>query len=322
MKHGPSFKIVFEWEDIIAKELGLKTRKPGKWAYALFYWRIETFHLTRFYNKILKEKDLNLQFIMQAGIRPISLINKNTIPVIIDFWLEEKSLQGFYNAYQNVPLILVTNREVYEFLKQHECPIPVEHWGLSFPNQYALTPEKTKNKDYEFCIFGRPNPFFIRMLDDYCRKHPDFKYIRNNADINHRQYIDNAGHIVAEDTGRASYLDMIRRTKISCYTTPGIDESKSQTSTFNQVTPRLFEMLCNGCQVIGHYPNTADVNWYGIEKIVPNVNSYEEFEVVLDRLRSEEFHYEDVHQFMQKHYTSSRIPQLIDILNKHNIEIA
>lgn len=322
MKHGPSFNIVFEWEDIIAKELGLNIRKPGEWAYALFYWRIETFHLTSIYNKILKKKDLSLQFIMQAGTRPISLINKNTIPVIIDFWLEEKDLDAFYKAYRNVPLILVTNREVYDFLKENSCPLPVEHWALSFPDQYALSPHHTANKEYDFCIFGRPNPFFIRLLEEYCHRHPEFKYIRNNGDINHRQYIDNRGNVIAEDAGRESYLEMIRRTKISCYTTPGIDEAKSQTTRYNQVTPRLFEMLCNGCQVIGHYPDTADVNWYGIRKIVPNVNSYEEFETALDKLRTEDFHYEDVHQFMQKHYTSSRIPQLIDILKKYNIEIA
>lgn len=321
MKYGPSYQIVFEWEDIIAKALNLKIKCPGRWAYNLFYWRIETLRLQNLYNKLLRKKDLNLQFIMQARTKPSSLINKNTIPVIIDFWLEGKDLKAFYNAYKNVPLILVTNREVYDFLKSHSCPIPVEHWGLSFPDQYALTPEKTTGKEYEFCIFGRPNPFFIRLLDEYCSKHPDFKYIRNNGDINHRQYIDNEGNVIAEDTGRSSYLDMIRKTKISCYTTPGIDEAKAQTSTFNQVTPRLFEMICNGCQVIGHYPDAADTTWYNLKEIVPNVNTYEEFERVMDELRKSSFDYDAVRIFMLQHYTSQRALQLVNILNKHNIEI-
>lgn len=71
---------------------------------------------------------------------------------------------------------------------------------------------------------------------------------------------------------------MIQKTKISCYTTPGIDESKKETSNFNQVTPRLFEMLCNQCHVIGHYPNSYDTNWYNLNSIVPNVDSYNDFE--------------------------------------------
>ena len=63
-------------------------------------------------------------------------INKFTIPVIIDFWLKEEQLPAFYVAYKEVPLILLTNLEVYEFLKQHKCPIPIEHWALSYPDKY------------------------------------------------------------------------------------------------------------------------------------------------------------------------------------------
>ena len=32
---------------------------------------------------------------------------------------------------------------------------------------------------------------FCRLLDKYYSTHPDFYYISNNSDINHRQYIDN-----------------------------------------------------------------------------------------------------------------------------------
>ena len=100
-------------------------------------------------------------------------INKFTIPVIIDFWLKEEQLPAFYVAYKEVPLILLTNLEVYEFLKQHKCPIPIEHWALSYPDKYSIS-NKRLEKEYEFCFIGRPNPFFVRLLDKYCSTHPDF----------------------------------------------------------------------------------------------------------------------------------------------------
>ncbi len=134
-------------------------------------------------------------------------------------------------------------------------------------------------------------------------------------------FIGNKGKVVAEDTGRDSYLSMIQKTKISCYTTPGIDESKKETSNFNQVTPRLFEMLCNQCHVIGHYPNSYDTNWYNLNSIVPNVDSYNDFEKWLDYFRTHEFDIQKGITFMDKHYTSSRVKSLIDICNKYSIEI-
>ena len=110
------------------------------------------------------------------------------------------------------------------------------------------------------------------MLEKYASLHPDFEYIINNGDINNRKYVTNTGRFIAKDTGRTSYLDMIKHTKISCYATPGIDEAKRETITFNQVTPRLFEMLCNGCMVIGHYPLSADTIWYNLSSVVPQLS--------------------------------------------------
>ena len=315
----PSWQILKEWEEVLSQKTGLPVYRDNrliryikahfdKWGMS-FLWKI-----------LVTRKNLGLRFIMNAQDIKVCDINKFTIPVIIDFWLKEEQLPAFYVAYKEVPLILLTNLEVYEFLKQHKCPIPIEHWALSYPDKYSIS-NKRLEKEYEFCFIGRPNPFFVRLLDKYCSTHPDFYYISNNSDINHRQYIDNKGKVVAEDTGRDSYLSMIQKTKISCYTTPGIDESKKETSYFNQVTPRLFEMLCNQCHVIGHYPNSYDTNWYNLNSIVPNVDSYNDFEKWLDYFRTHEFDIQKGITFMDKHYTSSRVKSLIDICNKYSIEI-
>ena len=80
-------------------------------------------------------------------------------------------------------------------------------------------------------------------------------------------------------------------------------------------------MLCNGCQVIGHYPQAADTLWYNISSVVPNVDTYDEFCEYMDKMRQSDFDFERVSSFMQNHYTSSRVPVLKEILKKYNIEI-
>lgn len=316
----PSFKIVYEWEDILSKVLGLQIKSDSEW-WNKYYRRFENNGLVGLYNAVLPQKDLHLDFIMTASTKRICRVNKNTIPVIIDFWLKDNELDEFINAYKDVPLLLLTNLEVYELLRQHKCPIPIEHWPLSYPDQYALTGDENYEKVYDFCLFGRPNPFFIRFQEEYARRHPDFVYLKTVGTESNREYYTNKGEFVCKDTGRASYLEMIHKTRISCYTTPGIDEGKKAPAMFNQVTPRLFEMLCGGCQVIGHYPNSSDVQWYKLSSIVPNVDNYEEFERVLDYMRAHPLDIQQIKQFMAHHYTSERAKMLIEILNKHDISI-
>ncbi len=316
----PSWQILKEWESVLSKELNLPIRKDCR-LIRFIKSRMNAYGLSWVYHLFFINKNLNLRFIMAASKKKVCDVNASTIPVIIDFWLTKSDLQDFYHAYSKVKLILLTNKEVYDFLKAQGCPIPIEHWPLSYPDMHALKKEVLEKKDFEFTVIGRPNPFFIRLLDEYSSKHPDFEYITNNGDIDHREYVTNRGRFIAKDTGRASYLDVIRRTKITCYSTPGIDEGKKGSNGYNQVTPRLFEMLCNGCQVIGHYPNTSDTLWYNLASIVPNVSSYEEFEVVLDLYRTSQFAYEAVEAFMCKHYTSQRALSLKEILARHGISI-
>lgn len=316
----PSFKIVYEWEDILAKGLNIPIYEEHDFKFKI-HRRFENNRVTALYNLFVPKQDLKLRFVMTAEPKPRCVLDCNTIPVIIDFWLEEKDLKGFYAAYKHCPLVLVTSAEVIEFLQKNNCPLPIEHWPLSYPDIYKMNVEAMKDKVYDFCIFGRPNPFFIRLLDEYCAKHPDFTYIHSEGTEKNRSFIDHNGNVVMVDTGRQSYLDMISKTKISCYTTPGIDESKKITGRFNQVTPRLFEMLTNGCSVIGHYPDNADTRYYELNSLIPNVDNYEEFERALDALRAKPFDFSSIAAYMEKHYTSKRVDMLMTLLKKHSIDI-
>lgn len=319
--HWSSFNIVYEWEDLLAKGLNIPIKNEGNFKFK-FFRRFEKYGLTNLYHSFVAKGDLKLRFVMQAKVEKQCVLDCNTIPVIIDFWLEDQDLAAFYEAYKHCPLVLVTSAEVVEYLKEHQCPLPIEHWPLSYPDIYKMDIDKVKDKKYDFCIFGRPNPFFIRLLDEYCEKHSDFTYIHSTGTENNRAFVDHNGNVVLKDTGRQSYLDMISKTKISCYTTPGIDESKKITGRFNQVTPRLFEMLTNGCSVIGHYPDNADTRFYELKSLIPNVDNYNEFEQALDALRTKPLDFSKIASYMDKHYTSTRAKMLVDILEKHSISLS
>ena len=114
---------------------------------------------------------------------------------------------------------------------------------------------------------------------------------------------------------------MIRSSKITCYSTPGLDDSKADTSTFNQVTPRLFEMIAGGCYVLAHYPDNADTRFYELDKYVGNIPDYATFEAKLDQLRqAPPMDFSLANEFLDKHYTSTRVAMLFSILDKYHIQ--
>ena len=315
----PSWQIVKDWEGVLSEGLALPIRKDCR-LLRFIKFKLNKYHLSWIYKTFFINRNYNLRFIMSAQTCNVCDVNKYTIPVIIDFWLSKKDLSAFYKAYHKVRLILLTNLEVYNFLKENNCPIPIAHWPLSYPDKYGIG-DVPLRKEYEFCFIGRPNPFFVRLIDEYCAKHPDFTYVMNKGGIDNRQYITNKGAFVAKDNGRQSYLDMIRKTKITCYTTPGIDEGKKLSAPYNQVTPRLFEMLSNQCHVIGHYPLSDDTEWYELNKYIPNVSTYSEFEKWMDIYRHTDFDICKAKEFLTKHYTSTRVPMLKQILKNCHIEL-
>ncbi len=48
-----------------------------------------------------------------------------------------------------------------------------------------------------------------------------------------------------------SYINLLRASKISFYSTPGIDGGEKRTGGFNPVTPRYLELLSAQCQLLG-----------------------------------------------------------------------
>ena len=234
------FKIVYEWENIISDKGNINLYKETSFHFHKIYGWLKKIGLVDFYKSIISSKELSLFFVMRADVFKEPWLNKSTIPVIIDFWLNDSELPSFYEAYKDCPLVLITSAEVVEYLKTKNCPLKIEHWPLSIPDYMKPDRKENYEKLYDLCFLGRPSPYFVDMLKQYEITHPDFKYILGSRSSKNREYIDNHGNFIAKDSGRESYIHMIRSSKITCYSTPGLDSNKSETSIFNQVTPRLF----------------------------------------------------------------------------------
>lgn len=315
------FKIVYEWEDILSQKGKISLYKETSFHFLRMYKWIKKLGLTKLYKILSSSERLSLIFVMKAGVEEEPWLNKSTIPVIIDFWLSEGELSAFYKAYKDCPLVLVTSAEIVDFLKANNCPLNIEHWPLSIPDYMKPNRNHNYEKLYDLCFLGRPSPYFLEMLKQYEKSHSDFKFIVGSRSSKNRKYVDNHGNFIAKDTGRESYINMIRSSKITCYSTPGLDSNKTETSRFNQVTPRLFEMIAGGCYVLAHYPDNADTRFYELDKYVGNIPNYESFEKKLDLLReASPMDFSLTNEFLDKHYTSTRVDMLFTILDKYNIK--
>lgn len=311
-----SWDIVFEWEDIISQKLGLEIKDKKDSLFSVFLQKIR---LNKVINRFFRSKYLSLEFVTDVQLKSNCYASCNTIPIIIDFWYEnEDDIIKFIKHFKFVPLLFVTNKEVQKLLSSYNCPFVVEHFPLSLPDQYKLQdPSITKNKKYDFGFVGRIDSFFLDLVQRYAENHEDFEYVYSKGISVEREFWTNKGKYLGKDVGRESYINFLRETKISCYSTPGMDATKKV--KYNQVTPRLLEMLANGCQVIGHYSLSDDVIWYNLPSVVKNVDNYEDFEKELDSLRKKDFDFNKVSGFLSRHYTSSSVLLLSEALNKHSL---
>ncbi len=128
-------------------------------------------------------------------------------------------------------------------------------------------------------------------------------------------YLSNGQKLGIFDT-REEYWNLIKSAKVSIYTTSGMDDDKATGSAFHQVTPRFLELLASGCHVICRYENNSDTDYYELEKFSRSVEDYIEFEKQMDYYLSHEIDLNKYIKYLNKHYTSVRVAQLDDIINK------
>lgn len=318
------FDIVYEWEDELAKDLGINVCMRSKNEYRFdekarkIYQRCGI----KLYG-IYKHVDIRKPHVFMFDVstkRQDGIYNsKKYIPCLIDYFLADDEYEKFLSAYRNNPLVLVSNREVYEYLKQKECPIPIEHFPLSLSEKYLK--EERCEKKYDLVMFARQNPLLCKYIEKYEYEHHDFKLVRRRYENNHYiYYLSSTGDVVGYGDTRDEYMKLVYESKVAVYTTPGMDGTRDDANGWNQVTPHFLEEIAGQCHIIARYPDNADTRWFELGQICRCVNSYAEFEHLMDEYRKTDVDMVKYREYLQKHFTSKRSRLLREIIDKYELK--
>jgi hypothetical protein len=318
-RNWPSYHIIYEWENELSNTLNLPlVNSPMN----NFFFRKcsqinNKFFMGKFnfpLNKTFNFKNLDYLYFEMNPMSQISLSPSNkTIPVIIDFW-EKSKIDLFKKTYSKCSYLLITNLEVLNFLKENEIKNKLIHFPMSLPSLYKLNPNQFFEKKYDIVIVGRINSILWNYLKKYEKQYPEIEYLHQIQQNGQLYYNSNKRGLIGNFHTRMEYVDLIRSSKITFYSTPGIDGGEARTNGFNPVTPRFFELLSAGCHILARYPKTLETNFYNLEKICPSINSYDEFEKQLNNALNSPPPIKKNSEYLEKHYTSTRIELLEKII--------
>lgn len=239
----------------------------------------------------------------------------NIVPCIVDFYLHKPwQIRLWYWQYWRNPVICVSSREVYAFLREQMGLKKIYHLPLSLSDKYRITEDAKFEKRYDILIAGRQNAILKEWLTQYMANHPDTTYLRRDIKNGQPFYINQNGDVVIEGDSRDIYMQLMRQTRAGIYAPPGVDGGR-KTNGFHQVTPRFLEIIASGCHPLMRYPMNADTDYFQLSLFGPHLESYEQFEAAFDAARKESVDMKKYADYMSLHYTSVVAKQLEQILS-------
>lgn len=259
-----------------------------------------------------------LVFELGAGTQPSFSTSPRAIPAFIDLW-KHTDWQAFEALYRACPLVLVSSLETLEYMKSIGCALNLAHFPLSLADRHRAAPGTVYEKKYDILLAGRLDVRTSQILRDYLQafvqKYPQVEYLYQQEIDGEFHYVSNQRGSIGKFQDRESYLELLRASKISFYSTPGLDGGEKRTGGFNPVTPRYLELLNAQCLLLGRYPDNEETRFYELARVCPNITSYEQFEETMQRYLAQETAplalYDEI---LQKHYTSQRAKLLRELL--------
>lgn len=321
------FDIVFEWEDIFSEilEVDIETRSRLEYKFDEVTRKIYKKTKIPFYKlfRIVDFKRATSTFMFDMAVKRQDGIynNHKYIPCAIDYFHDDQEYSLFVKAYKNNAFVLISSREVYEYLKLKQCPIKLYHFPLSLPDHYVNINQRYEKK-YDLILFARQNPVLMRFVDEYEYRHKDFSLVRRRYENGHFEYyLSKTGEVVGLGDTREEYWNLVKMSKVALYTTPSMDETRpySKTHGWNQVTPHFLEEIAGQCHVIARYPDNADTRWYELDKMCTFVDSYEKFEEVMDEYLSSDVDLQRYGEYLEHHVTSKSAELLKEIMEENAI---
>jgi hypothetical protein len=326
--HGEASRhIIYEWEDQIAAMMGvpledaapLHLANGSAHAVARQLLRVPGVSVAmRAWDSWRAPTAKSLYFALSPQRMGHFSTTARAVPAIVDFW-KTVDLKYFFRSYGNCPAVLISSKEAFSYLKENACPLELHHFPLSLPDRYKMQPTDAFEKTLDVAIAGRANKTLLEYIRRYEKDHPNVEYLfqeERPARDGQLNYISNKRGKIAGLEGRASYVGLLRSAKVAFYATPGIDGGEARTGGFNPVTPRLFEILAAGCHVVARYPDNDDTRFYGLQEICPSADTYDQFAATLDRALGAPAPLARNSAYLQRHYTSTRVDLLRQILQR------
>ena len=310
--NGKDYGIVNEWEDVFSAVLKVPLyhdnwKRRDKTVFWKLPWLASCF----------QTNVPTFAYVMLPLASPPGNNKSNIIPCMIDFFCrDEGELQRFYKKYDRNPLVLISSKEAYNYLVSVKCPLNIRHLALSIPDRYRLGESRTVAKRYDVVMLGRQNKVLKSFLERYKQNHPDLTYVSGVEEGNRFLYRDSNGDVLGYLDSRAEYMDLMSKSRIGLYATPGMDGGQDRTNGFNPVTPRFLEYIVSGCHVIARYPTNSDTDYYELERMTARAETFEQFEKAMDELCHKEVNVQDYSQYLDSHYTSVRARTLLKYLEE------
>ena len=308
VKHRPSWHLVFEWEDEIARALNLPVRsprRPGWWGRSL---------ARRLGVRCPRRHDAPmLEFVMIATDTNRGRYGHRSVPWIIDYFLPDSAVGSFLEATAACQYVLISSREAYEHvIANGGDPAKYLHLPLSLPDRYRLDPTQPMHKDIDLALVGRQTSVLLDFARRYVSSHPGLRVVvKGEKRGGHPWVYDLYGNPVVDIDSREDYLALMRRCRLFLYSTPGMDDGKP-TEGFSQVTPRLLESLACGCIPLMRYPDNPDTRYYDLASLGESIDTYEQFESAADRALSSPVNLDDIAAYLEPRYTSSVVKRLLE----------
>ncbi len=313
--------VVFRWEDEFARMLNIPLIHVGK-----EYDNIYKPSLTR---KILNRANFYQlsdryffapdRYYLAFHIGPPGVYSfhsrKNVIPIIIDFWKSE-NLKRFESIFSLNKIVFITSREVYNYLLDKKLDINLDHLALSLPDGAAVDVSNQK-RIFDLIQLGRQNQQLTSYTKRFLNEFPETNYIYAEKIDGRMKMFSTRDGALGEFTTHDAFLNLLKQTKISLVSAPGLDDDAQRTGGFSPVTPRFLESAACGCYLVGVYPDNDDFRYFGINEVCANVTDYNSFKtIVLQYLQNQKT--PDYSSFLQRHLSSKRATELKEKLLQHH----
>ena len=320
------YDLVFEWEDALERTLNL-SYYPEYSSTAIYkIWRHKfirgIYRLCPFVCQPLFPFSYGLKFDMNPHIGKRRPNSEHIIPWVIDFYLEDDQLSQFNTSYKHHPIVLISSREVYEYLisrKELVKDVNIRHMALSISDQYRISSETKFEKEYDVVLMGRQNPVLMSFFHRYVEAHPELKYVyRKIEGENYNYYAVHNGveTYIGAINKREEYMDLMHKARIGLYCTPDIDSDHTRSHGYNQVTPRFLEWISSGAHVIARYVPNPDTEYYRLQDFSEPIETYEQFEKAIDYAMTHEVDMNKYANYLAQHYTSVRAEEIKRIMSE------